>query len=274
MSEEQPLAGRLALVTGGTRGIGAATTRVLADLGAAVVATYRSDADSAAAVAAAAPEGRVGTVAVTAYDLAAGPGAPSSTEGLIERVQQRHGDVDILVANASAPYPQSPLAKLSADDLVAKTATDISALHRLVVALAPGMRRRRFGRIVVVGSLHAYGPTAPGMAASGVAKAALAAYLTFVVDELTGVGVTANLVEPGFVATDASRHLPDRVRHAVEGLTPAGRTGQPGDVSAAIAWLVTEQASFVNGARLPVAGGLNHPVPINRILPLSHDPAV
>ena len=174
-----------------------------------MVATYRSDADSAAACAASAPEDHVGTVTVTPYDLAASPGVPLSAERLVEQVRHTHGEVDILVANASAPYPQAALAELSADDLVAKTATDISALHRLVTALAPGMRRRRFGRIVVVGSLHANGPTAPGMAASGVAKAALAAYLTFVVDELTGAGVTG---QPRRARFHRDRRQPARAR--------------------------------------------------------------
>ena len=112
------------------------------------------------------------------------------------------------------------------------------------------------------------------MAASGVAKAALAAYLTFAVDEFTGVGVTANLVEPGFIDTAASGHLPAQVKHALHGLTPSGRTGAPRDVAAAIAWLADEGSSFVNGARIPVAGGLNHPVAIRRVLALREQQVV
>lgn len=267
MSTPGPLTGRLALVTGGTRGIGAATSDALADLGATVVATYRSDEASACSFAQRTTHPQ-GSVDVLAYDTAAGPKDPASAEQLLDRVRGDHGDIDILVANASAPYPVRPLADLTADNLVTKASTDISALHRLVIALAPGMLERGFGRLIVVGSLHAHGPTAPGMAASGVAKAALAAYLTFVVDELTGSGVTANLVEPGFIDTDASSHLPDRVKRVLQGLTPSARTGEPVDVSGPIAWLATEAAAFINGTRLPVAGGMNHPIAIKRILAL------
>ena len=140
MSRERSLRGRLALVTGGTRGIGAATTEALAGRGASVVATYRSDAESATAFAGSVSREQDGVVSVIPYDLAADPDDASSAEQLLDRVQGRHGVVDILVANASSPHAQVALAQLPADALVAKAAADIAGLHRLVVPLTPGMR--------------------------------------------------------------------------------------------------------------------------------------
>lgn len=204
MSADRPLDGRLAVVTGGTRGIGAATSEALAGLGATVVATYRSKAESANAFAEDVSARAPGQVHVAAYDLAAGPADPQSAEQLLQLASE-HGDIDILVASASGPYRQAPLAEQSAEELAEKLSTDIAALHRLVIPVTGGMRERGFGRVVVVGSLHALGPTAPGMAASGIAKAAEAAYVTFAVDELTGPGVTINLIEPGFIENRRQR---------------------------------------------------------------------
>lgn len=264
MSADRPLAGRLAVVTGGTRGIGAATSEALAALGATVVATYRSKAESANAFAQDVSARGSGQVHVAAYDLA----DPRSAGNLLHLASE-HGDIDILVASASGPYRQAPLAEQSAEELAEKLSTDIAALHRLVIPITSGMRERGFGRVVVVGSLHALGPTAPGMASSGIAKAAEAAYVTFAVDELTGPGVTINLVEPGFIETDASAGLPPQVKSALDGLTPSARTGRPADVASAITWLATEESSFLNGVRIPVAGGLNQPLAISRVLSLT-----
>ena len=261
-----PLTGRTALVTGGVRGIGAATVEKLAALGAAVVATYRSDEAAAMAFAAEVTDRGVGTVEVLRYELTAVSDEAGSAEELLSAVLAGHQAVDVLVLNAAASYPHARLSEMSADALTAKVAADVGAAHRLIAALASQMSARGFGRIVLVGSLHALGPTAPGMAASGIAKAALAGYLSFAVDELTGNGVTINLVEPGYVGTDASSRLPEQVLRTISALTPSGRTGQATDIAETIGWLVQDGAGFVNGARIPVAGGLNTAVAIPRIL--------
>lgn len=265
MSGAEPLRGRTALVTGSGRGIGAESARVLAAMGAAVVVTYRSDRAQAEALCADLRAEHHVPAHALAFDLAADEADPASATGLLAEVAAVAGAVDVLVVNAAAPYPQVPLRELTAAQLVTKVSQDVGSAHLLVTGVAPAMLERGYGRIVLIGSLHADGPTAPGMAASGVSKAALAAYVAYAVDELTGPGVTVNLLHPGYVSTEASSHLPAAVPATIAGLTPSGRAGTPRDVAGAVSLLVREEAGFVNGSCLPVAGGLNHPVPLRRL---------
>jgi 3-oxoacyl-[acyl-carrier protein] reductase len=162
--------------------------------------------------------------------------------------------VDVLVANAAAPYPKVPLLELPAQQLATKIGQDIGAIHRLVTAVAPGMLERRYGRMILIGSLHARGPSAPGMVANGVSKAALAVYVGYAVDELTGPGVTVNAIHPGYIACEASSHLPTKIPTMLEALTPVGRTGTPNDIAGVVAILVRDEAAFLNGAWTSPAG--------------------
>ncbi|WP_434439258.1 SDR family NAD(P)-dependent oxidoreductase [Lentzea sp. E54] len=265
MTADEHLRGRTALITGGSRGIGEATARALASMGATVVVTYRDGRTTAEDLAARLRTEHDVAAHAVRFDLTVSEREPGGACELLDTVGQIAGYVDILVANAAAPYPKVPLRELSPVDLVTKIGQDIGATHRLVTAVAPIMLEREYGRIILVGSLHADGPSAPGMAANGVTKAALAAYAAFVADELTGPGVTVNTLHPGYIATDASSRLPAEIPRALEALTPAGRTGTPDDVAGAVAMLTRKEAAFVNGACIPVSGGLNHPVSFRRM---------
>jgi 3-oxoacyl-[acyl-carrier protein] reductase len=242
-----PLAGRTALVTGGSRGIGAATARKLAELGADLVITYRDNAEAARKVVA-----ECGGVAKR-FDIT------DPVDGLAD-------EVDIVVSNATSAGLFTPLIDLTAEQLTGTIATDVTALHRLVTRFVPGMLARGYGRVIVIGSIHAYGPNAPHMTANGVSKAALEHYVTYAVDELTGPGVTINTVHPGHIATDMSSHMSAVAKAAIKRLTPSGRTGVPDDVAAVVAALSLPDMGFVNGAVIPVAGGLNTAVAIDRVL--------
>ncbi len=130
--------------------------------------------------------------------------------------------------------------------------------------MAPGMLERGYGRTILIGSLHAEGPSAPGMIANGVTKAALTAYARFAADELTGPGVTINVVRPGY-ATETSSHLPPAIPPILAALTPGGRTAVPDDIAGVITMLTRDEAAFLNGACLPVSGGPNQPVSFRRL---------
>lgn len=266
MTESRPLSGRTALVTGASRGVGAAIAQALAALGATIVATYRNDRDAAGELVARLKSAHGVVAHAVPFDLTASHENQTGTDGLLDAVARLVDRVDVLVVNAAAPYPQAPLRELSAQQLVEKVSHDLAATHRLVTALAPGMLDRGWGRMVLIGSLHRDGPTAPGMTASGVSKAALDTYATYAVDELTGPGVTVNTIHPGYLATEASRHLPPTVPALIQALTPAQRTGEPRDVAGALALLVRDEAAFINGASIPVSGGLNSPVALRRVM--------
>lgn len=260
LTHEKPLAGRTALITGASRGIGAASAHALAALGAHVIVTYRRDAQAAKRLTTAinAASGRAEALRLDIETA----GAVST---LVAEAQASSRQVDILVANAAAGYPKVPLMHLNADDLVGKVAADLRATHLLTTGLAPAMLESGFGRLIYVSSGHVDGPSAAGMTANGASKAALETYVKFVVDELTGDGVTANLVRPGLVDTDATRgRLPAAAVDTLVAATPAGRVAAPQDVAEVVAFLATS-GDMVNGACIPVTGGLANPFPLLRL---------
>ena len=265
MNPDRPLTGRTALITGAGRGFGAACAQALAALGSNIIATYRSDHGAAHDLA----ERLRARYAVTVQTLPLDLAAPDSIGTLVASAETTTGGIDILIPTAAAPYPQVALRDLTADNLTAKLGQDLGTVHQLVTATAPRMVEHGYGRIVLIGSLHADGPSAPGMTANGVSKAALAAYVGYAADELTGPGVTINIVHPGYIATQASSHLPPAIPAILTALTPAGRVGTPDDIGGIISLLARPEAAFLNGAAIPVSGGLNHPVSLRR---LAHRP--
>ncbi|MFF5475020.1 SDR family oxidoreductase [Streptomyces achromogenes] len=260
VSASGPLEGRIALVTGGSRGIGAATATTLAGLGADVVLTYRSSLAEAEAVAASCEEKGVKATLLRA-DLDAADGA----EELVTAVRERVDHLDIVVSNACASYPRVPLSGMDPTALGDKVRNDVVLLHRLTTAFVPAMRERGYGRLVVISSGSSWGPTAPGLAAHGVTKAALEGYVRYAADEFGAGGVTVNGLALGFVLTDASSVVPQPARDALANATPAGRLGTPQDIADAVSLLARPESEWINGATLPVTGGLNYPLNLSRV---------
>jgi NAD(P)-dependent dehydrogenase (short-subunit alcohol dehydrogenase family) len=261
MNEERgPLTGRLAFVTGGSRGIGAAVSERLAELGADVVLSYHSHPEEAEAVTARC--GRHGGRAVAVPGDIAVPDGPAR---LVAAVRE-HGEPDIVVSSAAAPFPRGPLTSLGADVLGRKAQSDVAALHELTTAFVPAMHERGYGRLIVITSGSAQGPTAPGMIAHGVAKSALEGYVRYASDELSHSGVTVNAVAPGFTATDGSSGLPQAMLDALARATPAGRVGTPRDVACAVGLLADPVSVWIAGAVVPVSGGLDYPLNLPRVL--------
>jgi len=258
-----PLSGRTALVTGGSRGIGAASAEELARLGAHVVLTYRTEREAAERVAAGC-RALAGTAYVLRADL---DGTTVGADRLLEELEATVGGVDIVVANATTAHVPGSLVDLQTEQLLVKVAADLAAAHRLVRRLAPGMHSRGFGRFVLISSGHAEGPSAPGMAAYGIAKAAVEALVRYAAAEEGHSGVTLNAVRPGFVRTEASARVPEAVRDGMRRAVPAGRLAVAEDIAGVVALLAQPAAGWVNGICLPATGGLNHPIDWARILP-------
>jgi 3-oxoacyl-[acyl-carrier protein] reductase len=228
---------RSVLITGGSRGIGLAIARALAEDGDRVAVTHRTDP---------APDGLF-AVTCDVTDTA-------SVDAAFTAVEAEQGPVEVLVANAGITRDQL-VPRISDEDWDAVIETNLAGAFRCVRRAAMGMIRMRRGRIVLVSSVVGlYG--GPGQVNYAASKAGLVGVARSVARELGGRGITANVVAPGFVETDMTAALPEERRSAYAGLIPAGRFGSCEEVAHAVRFLVSPEAGYVNGAVLPVDGGL------------------
>jgi 3-oxoacyl-[acyl-carrier protein] reductase len=244
MAEFGSLEGRVALVTGGSRGIGAAVSRDLAVAGARVAVNYRTGKDAAEAVAS-----EIGGVA-----LSADVSDPEQAQALVERIESDLGDLDILVNNAGVTR-DTLIARMSDEDWDVVLDTNLRGAFNTSRAVARKMLRRRSGVIVnltsVVG-LHGN----PGQANYAASKAGLIGLTKALARELGSRGVRVNAVAPGYIDTELTNVLSDEQRSAILANTPLGRLGQPEDVAGAVRFLCSDEAAFVTGEVLLVDGGL------------------
>ena len=234
------LAGKTALVTGASRGIGRAIAAELAEAGASVVLGYRTGRDEAESLAA-----EVGGRAVQA-DVASAEDAA--------RLVQEAGDVDILVNNAGLTR-DGLLARMSDDDWRVVIETNLSSVFYTCRAVCRPMMKRRAGAIVNVSSIvgvHGnWGQT--NYAAS---KAGIIGFTKSLARELGSRNIRANVVAPGYVKTQLTDVLPEEATQAMLQSTPLGRLGEPADVAGAVRFLCSDEASFITGEVVLVDGGL------------------
>lgn len=235
-----------ALVTGGSRGIGAAIAVALAADGWPVAVNYRSAAGEAAAVA-----GLIGSAGGTAVVLAGDVADPPVADSLIAAAEEALGPVAVLVNNAGV-RADGLAVQLADDDWDRVIDTNLSAAFRLTRRAVKGMVRRRHGRVINVASVIGTRANA-GQANYAASKAGLIAMTKTVAVEVARRGVTVNAVAPGFVATDMTEGLSPAVLDAV----PARRAGRPEDVAACVRFLASDAAGYVTGAVLAVDGGLS-----------------
>ena len=236
-----------ALVTGGSRGIGAATARVLAAAGWPVAVGFRSGADAAGGVVEAI-EGAGGTAVALGADVA----APGAADELIAGAEERLGAPVLVLVNNAGVRADGLALQLGDDEWADVLDTNLGAAFRLTRRALRGMVRARFGRVVNIASVVGLRANA-GQANYAAAKAGLIALTKTTAVEVARRGVTVNAVAPGLIATDMTADLDGTLLDAV----PARRAGTPEDVAAAVAFLVSDQAAYVTGSTLVVDGGLS-----------------
>lgn len=243
------LSGRVALVTGGSRGIGAAVARRLAAEGATVAINYAGRADAAAAVVAAI-DAAGGTAAAFQADVS----DATACAALVEGVVSRFGRIDVLVNNAGITR-DGLLVRMSDDDWRAVIDTNLSGAFYLSRAVGKLMMKQRSGSIVNMASVVGMMGNA-GQANYAAAKAGLIGLTKSVARELAGRGVRANAVAPGFIATDMTDALSETARGAATSSIAMGRLGTPEDIAATVAFLASDDAAYITGQVIAVDGGM------------------
>jgi 3-oxoacyl-[acyl-carrier protein] reductase len=245
----QPLAGKVALVTGASRGIGRACALALGEAGAAVAVGYSASRQAADEVAALLRDGGVRAVTLGA-DLA----DPASAAGLVDRTVAELGSVDIVVNNAGIARDNLAV-RISDADWDAVLAIDLSAAFRICRAALRPMLRRRDGRIINVSSIAGVIGN-PGQANYSAAKAGLIGLTKSLCREVGTRGITVNAVAPGFIATDMTAGLAGDLLEAATAAVPLRRLGTADEVAAAVRFLALPEAAYITGHVLHVDGGL------------------
>jgi 3-oxoacyl-[acyl-carrier protein] reductase len=249
MSHHDLLKGEIALVTGASRGIGAAIADELAAQGATVIGTATSDSGAAAIgerLAAAGGHGRMLNVTDGA-----------SIEALVEAIAKEFGPVSILVNNAGITR-DNLLMRMKDEDWNAILDTNLTSVYRTSKAVMRAMMKARRGRIINIASVVGVTGNA-GQANYAAAKAGIIAFSKSLAKEIGSRGITVNVVAPGFIDTDMTKALPDAAREGLIGQIALGRLGEPADIARAVAFLAGPSASYITGETLHVNGGMYMP---------------
>ncbi|HOP06671.1 MAG TPA: SDR family oxidoreductase [candidate division Zixibacteria bacterium] len=243
------LQGKTAIVTGSSRGIGAATAKLLAQEGAKVAVNYKQNEAA-------------GKQVLTEIEKAGGTGiliqadtsVREQVEALVKQTEKELGPVDILVNNANMSFPVQPFLEFPWDGFEHKLVHEMSAAFHCCQVAAASMAQRKQGCIVIISSGLSRHP-GPGFIAHSSAKSALDAFSKSLALELGPLGIRVNVVAPGLTRTDATAARMPQMEQAVAQHTPLRRVGETEDIAGVVLFYCSEWANFVTGTYLPVNGG-------------------
>ncbi|TNH03970.1 3-oxoacyl-ACP reductase FabG [Testudinibacter sp. TR-2022] len=237
--------GKIALVTGASRGIGRAIAEELAAKGATVIGTATSES---------------GAEAISAYLGESGKGLVlnvsdvASIEQTLAQIKAEFGEIDILVNNAGITR-DNLLMRMKDNEWSDIIETNLTSIFHLSKAMLRSMMKKRYGRIINIGSVVGSSGN-PGQSNYCAAKAGVIGFSKALAQEVASRGITVNVVAPGFIATDMTHALTDEQKQGILSNVPAGRLGEAKDIAKAVAFLASDDAGYITGTTLHVNGGL------------------
>ncbi|WP_045958260.1 3-oxoacyl-ACP reductase FabG [Xenorhabdus poinarii] len=237
--------GKIALVTGASRGIGRAIAELLAERGACVVGTATSEKGAEAISVFLGNKGKGFVLNVTNSE---------SIENTLSNIRAEFGEIDILVNNAGITR-DNLLMRMKDDEWQDIIDTNLSSIFRLSKAVMRAMMKKRYGRIISIGSVVGTMGNA-GQANYTAAKAGVIGFSKSLAREVASRGITVNVVAPGFIETDMTRALTDEQRAGISAAIPANRLGDAKEIASAVAFLASDEAAYITGETLHVNGGM------------------
>jgi len=241
------MSSRVALVTGGTGGIGTAICRKLADMGHRVATNYRNQEKALAWQAQMKADGY--EVTLVKGDVT----SPEEAEAMVREVEAKLGPVEILVNNAGITR-DGTFHKMTAQQWNEVINTNLNSVFNVTRPVIEGMRERKWGRIIQISSINGL-KGQYGQANYAAAKAGMHGFTISLARENAKLGITVNTVSPGYVATDMVMAVPEDVRAKIAADIPTGRLGRPDEIAYAVGFLVDEQAAWITGSNLDINGG-------------------
>ena len=242
--------GRVALVTGGSRGIGAAIARRLAASGMSVVVNYRGSRDAAEHVVQ-----EIQSAGGSAQAFGTDLGDPVATSNMIHEIIRSFGRLDVVVHGASPGVNRVNVAELSYGDIEPYLRIYLGGALALVASASLQMAERKFGRFIFLGTGFMFGMPPTGMAAYLGPKQALWGLVKSMATELGPRGITCNMVSPGMTVTDLTADIPTRIKEVEAHKSPMRRLAMTQDTAELVAFLASDAAGYINGANLPITGG-------------------
>ncbi|QQE77559.1 SDR family NAD(P)-dependent oxidoreductase [Alicyclobacillus sp. SO9] len=245
--------GKVVLITGASKGIGAQTAKLLASRGASVLVNYFSNEEAANQVVSDIEKGGGQALAVRA-DVR----DEEQVQQLVDEAIHAYGRIDGLVNNAAMSFIRKPFLELNWQEFSQKLNDELKAAFQMTQAVLPHMVEKRYGRIVYVATGLAKTPQVPFIA-HGTAKAGLITFGQYIAKEFGQYGITANIVSPGLVETDRTANQPQEFKDRMAQMTALKRIANPADVARAIAFYVSDDSRFVTGSNTFVDGGTTMP---------------
>ncbi|MGL4859212.1 MAG: SDR family NAD(P)-dependent oxidoreductase [Enterobacteriaceae bacterium] len=243
------LSGKTAIITGASRGIGAATARLLAQRGANVVINYAANQAAAEDV-------------LDSIQQAGGKGLAIQADArsqeqmgaLVEQTVKTYGRLDIMVHNAGLSFAMKPFAQMAWPEFIQKTHDELQCAFIATQLALPHMQRQKYGRLIYVSSSLSHQP-GENFIAHGVSKGALNTFVRYIAQEMGRDGICANIVAPGLTDTDSTAFMPEEAKQYVASQIPLGRIGRPEDIARTIAFYASDDAAYLTGSYLAASGG-------------------